>query len=172
MSKLFEDLGEDSLVKDIQSLAEIVYWRHFSGFARDQEDLISEGVLKAITLLKNGVFDSSRSSMKNYLYTGMRNEMQNYLYRNKKEVLVGLEVRSEANEFVSIEIPWCVVEKVVKRFYTRWQRPALMVVEKLREMGLEIKGRPPRRIQGPELQDEMLGRLVCLTVWSWRDCCL
>lgn len=75
----------------VVKLVEIVYQKHFSYLTQDKEDLISIGVIKAISMLERGDFDSTKGDMMNYLYSGIRNSIYNYYTKNikfgKREVL-------------------------------------------------------------------------------------
>lgn len=95
------DINEEG-IDDIKTLCEIVLNKHFSyvrrsGFSDEADDLMSEGYLKCIKLLRSGRFDVTKS-LKNYLYTGVRNEMGNYLNRFKKETPVDDEILIKTNE--------------------------------------------------------------------------
>lgn len=75
----------DSNVKELFKLAEIIVNKHFIYYNEDREELKAIGIEKAVRLLKSDGFEPKKSSLKNYLYTGMRNEIHNYLYRMGKE---------------------------------------------------------------------------------------
>lgn len=74
-----KSLDENSLYENLSDLASRVYGRYYLGYSSYKDDLIQEAVLKGWTLIDEGNFDSSRSSIYNYLFTGMRNQMTNYL---------------------------------------------------------------------------------------------
>ncbi len=82
------DLRDEQLLSEkLMDLASIVFTRHFYANYDEREDLISVGVLKALSLLEEGNFVSSKGKLLSFLYTGMRNEMHNYIYRISREVI-------------------------------------------------------------------------------------
>lgn len=88
-----EDLEDyDLLGEKLLDLSGIVFRKHFYASYRDKDDLVSIGVLKALSLLDGGNFDERKGTLLNFLYTGMRNEMHNYLYHKNKKIKVGVEV--------------------------------------------------------------------------------
>jgi hypothetical protein len=98
----------DRGIQDLYKLAEIVLNSHFSYVSRsDREELVSAGIVKALSFIKESAYDPSRSSLKNVLYTAMRNEMKNTLYRSSRELLVEDDILIGANEAppVSIDFP-------------------------------------------------------------------
>lgn len=92
------------------NLAQIIANRHFISYINsDSSDLIEVGVLKAVELIKSGVYDKNRTSLKNYLYTGMRNEMKNYLNRMKKEILVDDTMLASRNSYTVMDYYNCYI---------------------------------------------------------------
>lgn len=77
---------KETLANKLLELASLVYNRHYYASKKEKEDLISVGVLKALTLIEKGEWRKEKGLLFNYLYSGMRNEMHNYLYRNNREV--------------------------------------------------------------------------------------
>jgi hypothetical protein len=98
--KITVDDMKDSVVfgEKLMNLAGIVFRKHFYASYGDKEDLISIGVLKALTLLDDGNFDTGRGTLINFLYTGMRNEMHNYLYHKNKKVKILEDVKEFADD--------------------------------------------------------------------------
>lgn len=160
----------DQGVKDLYTLSEIVMNSHYSyATPDDKEELKSVGVAKALDLLNNGNFDSSRSSLKNYLYTGMRNEMKNYLYKAHRDVEIDDEilqaVTEDPDDGVSaqyldlIEIPEYIVISETRRF---WNETITLhkILSTLTYMGFDVGYRGPLKFY-KEVEKE-----VCLVIWK------
>ena len=73
------------------TLAEIVFRKHFYASSEEKEDLVSVGVLKAVKMINDNIFDKSKGNFATLIYTGMRNDMHNYLYHKNKFDLISLD---------------------------------------------------------------------------------
>lgn len=85
---------ENALANKLVTLAEIIVRKHFYSSKEDKDDLVSIGVLKAISMIKSGRFDAKKGNLCTFLYTGMRNDMHNYLYHLNKLSTVNLDLLS------------------------------------------------------------------------------
>lgn len=83
--------NEDELSKKLITLAEIVFRKHFYASSEEKEDLVSVGVLKAVKMINDNIFDKSKGNFATLIYTGMRNDMHNYLYHKNKFDLISLD---------------------------------------------------------------------------------
>lgn len=164
-------LSQDNC-EELRKLCEIVLNNHYAYVAYcDREDLVAEGMLKCIELLRKGTFDPNRASLKNFLYTGIRNEMGNYLYRHKKEIPIEEFFGVSASpEEMSITVDYRRIEEFVKPFnrgvdYTPW------VIDRLEDLGFDVQ-RKPQRIQRQDPTHNLTGKLVCMVLWKIREFCL
>jgi len=71
-------------------LSERVLNRYYYGYPLYRDDLIQEGVIKANDLVKQGDYDSERSTMYNYLFTGIRNQMSNFIKKMPSDIHIDL----------------------------------------------------------------------------------
>ena len=91
-----KDLGNpDVLANKLITLAEIVVRKHFYSSSHEKEDLVSIGVLKALSMINDGNFSTKKGNFATFIYTGMRNDMHNYLYHQNKFNLVDIDTMIE-----------------------------------------------------------------------------
>lgn len=83
------DYNAEVLTECLFSLSEAVVSIHYSGYW-DREEMVSVGVEKALSLLKEPYFEPSKN-IRGFLYTGIRNEVGNYLRRNSRTLPVSPE---------------------------------------------------------------------------------
>jgi hypothetical protein len=135
--------------------------------------LIQVGVLKSLSLLKDGKFDKTKSSLKNYLYTGVRNEMKNYLYKNFKEVSVDDSILCSMNEsserLDAVEDSLLIISKkecleVLSRFETRNVGVSDKVFSSLEWLGFTIEGVVSEKRYYPDVE-----MLVTLLIWKHME---
>ena len=153
----------------LRKLAEIVANKHFSYIPREErQDLITEGVLKGLSLLNDAKFDSTRSSLKNYIYSGMRNEMTNYLYRNKKEYPTEEFPVLQAEVSSAPEFDLADIENVTVRFIKRYGDYTGLVAGHLVKMGFHIDGLEGLKdINKPRITDEgLLEKMLAGVIWQ------
>lgn len=184
---LYEDIYDsegnpnlsEEVIKQIKQLTEIVVNNHFSyvGYY-DREDLLLEGMAKALELIQEGKFDpsfysSDNPSMKNYLYTGIRNEMSNYLYRNKKELPVGEFFGDQAQSFPILEeeynIEFSVIKECVEKYNKRYGSYLGLVINKLESMGFVVNYKPKIIETINNYDESLLEKLVVFVLWKLRE---
>lgn len=178
----------DELGEKLMQLAEIIIRKHFYASYKDKDDLVSEGVLKALTLIDEGKWDRSKGSFVSFIYTGMRNSIHNYLYHQNKFPLIDPEsLRDDGIEdlyFSDTECPisYGLVHSVCMKFFNAFgQGIEDSVIEKLKELGYTVQG----RVQEPHYprgyssiiseryddvtEDDIVGRLIGIILWKKKD---
>jgi hypothetical protein len=176
----------DMLSLKLMDLASIVQRKHYYASTNERDDLISVGVLKALTLIANGAFAESKGSLLNYIYSGMRNEMHNYLYHlNKVSLLDEGEEDSLAEEFEGYEeayhtvgdscfrIDFSIVANICDQFahIGHMHQP---VATELEVRGFMITNRKNTIMVKDCLKEEsfyadFLDRLCCAAVWKKKE---
>lgn len=178
-----EVLGEK-----LMQLAEIIVRKHFYASYKDKDDLVSEGVLKALTMIDEGKWDRSKGSFLSFIYTGMRNSIHNYLYHQNKFPLVDPESLKETGiddlYFSDTECPisYGLVHSVCMKFFNAFgQGIEDSVIRQLELLGYVIEGRVqesqyPRgysSIIHERYEDvteaDIVGRLIGIILWKKRD---
>lgn len=96
LSQKFQDLYQSNTPLDdsrfltaIDALCTKVYFHFFNNYPQHREDLLSEGCMKAISLVRCGDYDPKFGLLHNYLFTGVRNSMTNYISKIREEPLQG-----------------------------------------------------------------------------------
>lgn len=179
-----KDLSDvNKLAEKIMDLSSIVYTRHYYASSREKEDLISVGVVKALSLIQGGGWDKSKGRLINYLYSGIRNEMHNYLYKVNKEVCFEefYEDYKEDSYFDDevIHMDFKVIQEVCNRFkcYSGLCRE---VAEDLESRGFIIvnnsKGEPKgysniKDTYGEEFYKDLISRLSGAVIWKSLEYC-
>jgi len=159
---------DPDMIDDIRQLAEIVCYKHYSYVDyHKRQDLISEGILKAVELICQGDFSPDRGALKNYLYTGMRNQMQNYLYGSKREFPVEEFFNQESNLQVG---QFIISIKDIENFLSGFLRDKSgylpQVVSILFEMGFEFDRSVEMKEPLEEMEGKRVERLVVLFLWE------
>lgn len=114
--------NQDLLANKLITLAEIVVRKHFYSSINEKEDLVSIGVLKALTMINEGNFSKKKGNFATFIYTGMRNDMHNYLYHQNKFNLVDIDtmIDSGSGDFYfedeSCTIEYGIIHAVCMRF--------------------------------------------------------
>ena len=186
-----EDLkDEDVLCEKLVDLSSIVYTRHFYANANEKQDLISVGVLKALSLVRGGKWDPEKGKLITYLYTGIRNEMHNYIYRISREILMDNEFidlqgsrEIEEGDVSFLEIGFDIIEEVCKEF-RQYGRVESRVIVDLAKRGFKVTGidskfeeriireeevgRKEREL-GEEFYSELINRLSGAVLWKNRE---
>lgn len=112
----------DVLANKLITLAEIVVRKHFYSSSHEKEDLVSIGVLKALSMINDGNFSTKKGNFATFIYTGMRNDMHNYLYHQNKFNLVDIDTMIESGsgdlyfEKESCTIEYGIVHVVCMKF--------------------------------------------------------
>lgn len=182
----------DVLGEKLIQLAEIIIRKHYYASLKDKDDLISVGVLKALTAIEGNAWTKSRGSFATYIYSGMRNEMHNYLYHQNKFPNVDIDTMKEESiedkyfNDVRCPIEYGLVHSVCINFTeTFGDVIELRVVEKLRELGYSIMGAGVETIShmnslmycssilednyGKDVEDDIVGRIIGLILWSKKE---
>lgn len=184
-----EDLkNEHILSQKLTDLSCIVFTRHYFASKVEREDLISIGVVKALSLIQGGSWTQSRGKMLNYLYTGIRNEMHNYLYKMSREVCseytVGVNITCSINSFSNDNdyfIDQSIIEEVCSDFLC-YGNLADIVSEKLSDMGFIIRDWKRKnkcdltKVLGEvvntysiEFSVDLIDRLCGAVIWKLKD---
>ena len=178
----------DVLGEKLTTLAEIIVRKHFYASWKDKDDLVSVGVLKALTLIHNGSWTRAKGSFVNYIYSGMRNDMHNYLYHQNKFSFVDNESLPEIGfddlyfEDAGCDIEYSIIHSVCMNFSGSFgDSVELRVLEEMEELGFIIKGMGKeshtlmccnnilRDNYGEEVESDMIGRLIGLILWKKRE---
>jgi hypothetical protein len=178
-SKDIEDIS--TIGEKLLDLAGIVFRKHFYASYEEKEDLISIGVLKALTLISGGTFDNEKGKVINFLYTGMRNEMHNYIYHKNKKIK-GMDVLGESVfdvyfEDDGFEIDFCFVAEVCSGFLI-YGDLKFEVSEELKRRGFCVVGIQDDIISesslviSEEFKKDLLDRLCGVVLWKSRECSL
>lgn len=183
-----EVLGEK-----LMTLAEIVISRHYyASSARYFEDMRSIAVLKALSMIGAGYFDSKKGNFVTLLYSGMRNEVHNWLYHENKKEFVDIDTLpdqgEEANYFNDedkIYISYSLIHSVCMSFMPAFgENIENKVIESLSDMGYNIKGRkavsspafsysynydPIQDEYGESAEEEIISRLIGIILWKRKE---
>lgn len=180
--------NQDVLAEKLITLAEIVVRKHFYASLQDKEDLVSIGVLKALTMISSGNWDKSKGNFMTYIYTGMRNDMHNYLYHENKFDTTDLDVLSDRGKedeyfesdevFMSYSLIHSVCLNFIPSFGDNIERLVLLELE---EMGYVIKGRvePDSAYSyccdlvvdeyGEDAQKDIVSRIIGIILWKKKE---
>lgn len=180
--------NQDVLAEKLITLAEIVVRKHFYASLQDKEDLVSIGVLKALTMISSGNWDKSKGNFMTYIYTGMRNDMHNYLYHENKFDTTDLDVLSDRGKedeyfesdevFMSYSLIHSVCLNFIPSFGDNIERLVLLELE---EMGYVIKGRvePVSAYSyccdlvvdeyGEDAQKDIVSRIIGIILWKKKE---
>lgn len=183
-------LDENILANKLVTLAEIIVRKHFYASSNDSEDLISIGVLKALSMIKDNKFVKSKGNFASFLYTGMRNDMHNYLYHQNKFNTVDIdELASEIVDNTVLEdmstsdytIEYSLIHTVCMKFAPLYgDAIEQQVVNCIKESGFDIVGMMDSSIPhtfsycndllkdsySEAIRDDVIGRLVGLIIWK------
>ena len=173
-----EDINNEvELSNKLMDLAGIVFRKHYYASYGEKDDLISVGVLKALSLIKGGNFSENKGTLLNFLYTGMRNEMHNYLYHQKKKVKCE-EMISEASndnyfEDESFKININTVDEVCNNFSV-YGDLKFDVCNELTKRGFSLVGsRIGEFIRNFEFnttfKEDLIDRLCGAALWKSRE---
>ncbi len=177
-------LGNDELMYEkLVGLCSMIISRHFYANHSEREDLISTGVLKALTMLDTGYWDPSKGKLMSFLYTGIRNEMHNYLYRISREVLFD-EYHEDSythdalGETDRLHMEYFYIEDVCSSFNLGVDI-RLLVVEELRHYGFQIIDEPcdlerddrAFEVYSQEFLSEMIKRVCGAVLWKRQELC-
>ena len=179
-----EDLKDpDTLGKKLITLAEIIIRKHFYASWKDKDDLVSVGVLKALTLIHTGSWTKARGSFLNYIYSGMRNDMHNYLYHQNKFSFVDQEsLKDDGKDDIYFSDDSCNIEySLVHSVCLNFIKPfgsiiEIRVMQELVKLGFSIKGMGKEvntdshtlmcctnileEKYGKEVEEDMIGRII------------
>lgn len=180
--------NQDVLAEKLITLAEIVVRKHFYASLQDKEDLVSIGVLKALTMISSGNWDKSKGNFMTYIYTGMRNDMHNYLYHENKFDTTDLDVLSDRGKddeyfesdevFMSYSLIHSVCLNFIPSFGDNIERLVLIALE---EMGYVIKGRVESSSAysyccdlvvdeyGEDAQKDIVSRIIGIILWKKKE---
>lgn len=181
--------NQDVLAEKLITLAEIVVRKHFYASLQDKEDLVSIGVLKALTMISKGKWDKGKGNFMTYIYTGMRNDMHNYLYHENKFDTTNLEALSDRGQddkyfepdevYMSYSLIHSVCLNFIPSFGDEIER---LVLVELEEMGYTIKGRLVSEESeysycsdlvtdeyGKEAKEDIVSRIIGIILWKKRE---
>lgn len=165
--------NEEILANKIMDLCSIVFRRHFYANEDDKDDLISVGILKSYSLIREGRFNNEKGKILNFLYTGIRNEMHNYIYHNSKEICKN-EIEGEEQGYYDqkcFEIESSLVTEVCKEFYM-YGNLTYLVCEELEVRGFLINkkrvGSASDMIRN-EFVDDVIDRLCGAVLWKRQE---
>lgn len=174
-----KDLEDPNILGDkLQILAGIVFRKHYYASFCDKDDLLSVGVLKALSLINEGNFSKKKGTLLNYLYTGMRNEMHNYLYHKNKKLrgcdVVPDIVYDNYFEDYCFDINLSVIHEVCKEF-SCYGNIIKEVVLEMSKRGFRVVGDIKLKLNRNAKQDkifecedfktEVVDRLCGAVVW-------
>lgn len=180
---------QDLLASKLITLAEIVVRKHFYSSINEKEDLVSIGVLKALTMISEGKFSTKKGNFATFIYTGMRNDMHNYLYHQNKFNLVDIDTMIESGsgdyyfEDESCTIEYGIIHAVCMRF-SRSIGDFLedYVMSVLSDSGYHVVGMGDLRPHAnsfckegnadrytKEVLDDIVSRVVGLVLWKKRE---
>lgn len=192
----YKDLdNEVALANKLKKLAEIIVRKHFYASLNEKDDLVSIGIVKAYSMIKEGNFSPEKGNLCTFLYTGMRNDMHNYLYHigkfNTSDIDDIKEVyKDEKNCYESVEdcddiqVGYSLIHTVCMRL-----SPYLgdsiesQVVSSIRNFGFGVEGMLPVRKRhtlscctdllkeryGDEARDDIIGRIIGIILWEKRE---
>lgn len=179
----------DVLAEKLITLAEIVVRKHFYASLQDKEDLVSIGVLKALTMIKESKWDKNKGNFMTFIYTGMRNDIHNYLYHETKFNTTDLDALSESGKedlyfesdkvYLSYSLIHAVCLNFIPSFGDNIERLVLLELE---ELGYSIKGRIIQEESaftyysdlvtdeyGEEARDDIVSRIIGIILWKKRE---
>lgn len=177
-----EELGQKLI-----TLAEIVVRKHFYASYNEQEDLVSVGVLKALSLIDGGKWAKGKGSFVNYIYSGMRNDMHNYLYHHNKEVSSNDAFNDDCTKDEYFEDETCYIDyRVIRLVCMDFEKSfgggiEQLVLDEIKRLGFVVKGMDTKvhtlQVFNPEVQgryglevkDEVVGRLVGIVLWKRKE---
>lgn len=177
----------DVLGKKLMTLAEIVVRKHFYASWEYKDDLVSVGVLKAITLINKGQWSRGKGSFVNYIYSGMRNDIHNYLYHQNKFSYVDNETLPEGGvedryfEDECCELGYSLIHSVCMKFFESFGESIEgRVIEEIEEIGYIVKGmrnNPHTLVQynhlsdryGDEIESDVIGRIIGIILWKKKE---
>lgn len=186
-----QDLHDENILANkLVTLAEIIVRKHFYASVNDSEDLVSIGVLKALSMINDNKFVSSKGNFASFLYTGMRNDMHNYLYHQNKFNTVDIdELASDIVDTSTLDnvevsdyaIEYSLIHTVCMKFAPLFgDAIEQQVVDCIRDSGFDIIGM--RDFNMPHtfsycndvlkdsyselVRDDIIGRLVGLILWK------
>lgn len=181
-------LDREVLGYKLMTLAEIVIRKHFYASYHEKDDLVSVGVLKALSLIEKGQWRKGKGAFYNYIYAGMRNDMHNYLYHQNKETLIdesSVEYQSMsvqdhyfADEVYNLD--YSIVREVCEDFEKVFGKGIeSKVIEKLEDLGLIIIEKPNTVSQedinmlkdkyGDTIEEDIISRLIGLIMWKRKE---
>jgi hypothetical protein len=167
--------NEDVLGGKLIDLAGIVFRKHFYANMMDKEDLVSVGIVKALSLINSGNFCENKGTVLNYLYTGMRNEMHNYLYHQKKKIKVDDVCESTCDIYFEEEcfnIDYKIVKEVCDNFKVYGDMGTLVTAE-LENRGFNVadpvSSRTSRFFFSSDFKIDLIDRLCGAVIWKNRE---
>lgn len=92
LQKYYSDktpLSSPEYISALKDLCKKVYFRFFRNHSSYKEDLLSEGLVKALSLIQSGRYNPQEGSLLTFLFTGIRNSMTNYAARIREEPFEG-----------------------------------------------------------------------------------
>lgn len=175
---VYDEEGEpyisDKVTDEIQKLSEIVCNNHF-GYVdyHDREDIIVEGILKALEMIYSKKFDPDYGApLRNFIYTGMRNEMKNYLYRKKREYPVeefyGDQKKSPDIVIDTYEVDYNLFKDIIDRFKKRFGDYSGLLVDELEDMGFDISNYKSV-VRLTNYNKNLLEKMVVMSIWKIRE---
>lgn len=182
-----DDLNDKEVLgRKLMTLAEIVVRKHFYASLDCKEDLVSVGVLKAITLINKGQWNKGKGSFVNYIYSGMRNDIHNYLYHQNKFSFVDNESlpdggRDDIYFEEECDIEYSLIHSVCNKFIKSFgEFIEDRVIYELEEMGYIVRGmrQNPYTVvhynyladkYGEEVESDIIGRIIGLVLWKKKD---
>ena len=181
-----EVLGEKLI-----TLSEIIVRKHFYASVNEKDDLVSIGVLKALTMISEGYWSKSKGGFCTFLYTGMRNDMHNYLYHQNKFYFVeqdslvedGVDDLYFNDELVGID--YSLIHTVCMRFSGMFGDAIEgKVIKRLIDNGYNVEGMLDdnafghtfsccnyilRDDYGESVEEDIIGRLIGLILWKKKE---
>lgn len=166
----------DVLGAKLVDLAGIVFRKHFYANMVDKEDLVSVGILKALSLIKVGNWNENKGTVLNYLYAGMRNEMHNYLYHQRKEIRVE-EIAYGGTSDIYFEeecfrIELGIISEVCDSFRMYGDMRNVVTAE-LENRGFSVVGhantKNMRFAFDKEFKEDFVDRLCGAVIWKSRE---
>lgn len=180
----------DILGEKLIQLAEIIIRKHFYASYADKDDLVSVGVLKALTLIHEDKWTKAKGNFMTYIYTGMRNEIHNYLYHQNKFSTVdpdslrdeGIDDKYFVEEVCYIE--YSLIHSVCINFINSFgEGIEELVLDKIKDIGYIVRGKVEgeqtnslkcynsiiREQYDESTEEDVIGRLIGLILWKKKE---
>ena len=175
------------LCNKLVTLAEIIVRKHFYASLKEKDDLVSIGVLKALSLIKAGSWSRGKGSLVNYIYAGMRNDMHNYLYHQSKEVVKDPDYSEDSTTDKYFEDTACYIDyriiHLVCMSFTGSFGDGIenRVIDEIKDKGFTVQGMGVDNAHtlkvfnddigfyNKTVEDDAVGRILGIIFWKRKE---